>query len=70
VNEAKLNKFLALGLNASYHYAAESGEWDKARTAKAAAMKIYWDNPHLQERMRQSANFLWNLDEEIKLGSK
>ena len=56
-------EFKKLGMSASYHYADDSGiEWGHANLDKAKALKLFDDNPDLQDEMRvASRDFLWSL---------
>ena len=56
--------FKTHGINASFHYADDtaSGEWRLARKEKLKALKLFDDNPDLQDEMRVIAKgFLWSL---------
>jgi hypothetical protein len=63
-NNQTMNEFYELGMRASYHFADDSGkEWPQAQMAQNQALKLYKENPHLQERMQLLAKgFLWNLE--------
>ena len=58
-----LANFKRLGDKASFHYADEScKEWDLAADAKSKALKIYDENPDLEDEFREIAKgFLWSL---------
>jgi len=59
----RLIKFDALGRQASFHYADDSGkEWSQAKTLEAQARALFEQNPDLQDQMREMARgFLWTL---------
>ena len=61
-----LIKFKRHASRASYHYADDScKEWDLAKQDKDAALKLFDDNPDMQEEMREMAKGeLWSLSSE------
>jgi hypothetical protein len=62
-----LKQFEELGNTASFHFAGDNSELRSAYDAQTAAMKLYFDNPDLQDQMKKIANgFLWSLELELK----
>ena len=65
LNNNVLEKFKDHGMQASYHYADDtaSGEWRMGSALEARALKLFDDNPDLQDEMRVIAKgFLWSLN--------
>jgi len=63
---AILEQFKTHGMYASFHYADDtaSGEWRLGRAEELKALKLFDDNPELQDEMREIAQgFLWSLKE-------
>ena len=56
-----LDDFKKHGMQASYHYADDSGkEGGSGDVEKRKALKVFDDNPKMQGEMRKIANkFLW-----------
>ena len=65
MNEA-LIKFKKRARQASFHYADDScREWGLAKQDKDSALKLFDDNPELQDEMREIAkDELWSLSSE------
>ncbi len=66
---ALLAEYKEHALNASFHYADDSAkEWGMGDKAKAKAMAVYDENPHLQQQIREQAgrNQLWSLSLELE----
>jgi len=63
-----IKQFETLGLSASYHFADDTGkEFRQGTLKKRAALKLFDDNPELQNEMRVVAGgFLWSLASERK----
>lgn len=61
-----LDEFKKHGLDASYHYADDSGsEWSLAHISKNKAIALFDSNPNQQDEMRNIATqFLWSLKNE------
>lgn len=61
-----LAKFKQRSSSASFHWADDTcKEWDLAKREQNAALKIFDDNPGLQDEMREIANgALWSLSKE------
>jgi len=61
-----LTKFIHHAHLASYHYADDTcREWDLAKQDKDAALKIFDDNPDMQDEMRKLASIeIWSLSTE------
>ena len=61
-----LKQFKTAGMNASFHYAADTcSEWGLGDKHKKAALKLFDENPELQPKMRLIAKgFLWSLTSE------
>jgi len=59
----EVEEFKDHGMQASYHFADDSGgEWQQGYNHEREAMKLYDDNPDLQEEMMKiSKGFLWSL---------
>ena len=58
-----VDQFIKHGLNASFHFADDSGgEWSLGYAAQKKALDIFDANPDLQEEMRENADFLWSLN--------
>jgi len=64
-----LIKFKQHASRASYHYADDScKEWGSAKQEKDAALKLFDDNPSMQNEMRGMASGeLWSLNKERPL---
>lgn len=60
-DEEILAKFKELGIQASVHYADDSGkEWSMGSSLVTQARQLAADNPHLKSKMREIAkDFLW-----------
>ncbi len=58
-----LEQFKKLGDKASFHFADDTcREWASGHRAEKAAMKLFNDNPGLQNEMRMIARaFLWSI---------
>lgn len=63
VDMTPLEAFEKAGMNASYHYADDSGkEWRLGRDEQSKAEEIFAANPELQEQMKAIATkFLWSM---------
>lgn len=64
----KLELFQKLGMDASYHFADDSGsEWSLGYQQQRRALDLYESHPELQEEMRDIAkSFLWTLDSALR----
>jgi hypothetical protein len=64
-----LREFSSAGMQASFHYADDTGaEWSKGDECKQRALKLFDENPDLHPQMREAAaSFLWSLSMERKL---
>lgn len=69
MNELILIKFKCHASSASFHYADDScKEWGLAKQDKNDALKIFDENPELQNEMREIAkDELWSLSNERPL---
>lgn len=69
MNELILIKFKRHASSASFHYADDScKEWGLAKQDKNDALKIFDENPELQNEMREIAkDELWSLSNERPL---
>ena len=63
-----IEQFEFYGLTASFHYADDTTEeWRFGDKEKRAALRLFDDNPDLQDEMRVIAKgFLWSLESERK----
>ena len=61
---AIIEDFRKHGMDASYHYADDSGsEWHQGAAEERAALELFDANPDLQGEMREVAKgFLWSLN--------
>ena len=71
--EDTLEKFIQHGNRCMFHFADDSGkEWDQGEREKLAAMRVWYDNPHLHEDMlyiAQEYQFHWFINS-LELGDE
>jgi hypothetical protein len=64
-----VEEFYKEGMQASYHYADDSGrEWATAGVCQDAALRIWKAHPELEERLLEvSKQFLWNFSNIVEM---